>query len=326
MKSFRWHLLITLCLCILTFVITYFTMSRHHVEPAPANVMPSAHPTQARISPDEFIPGAETTREEVQALQQELEDLRNELARMKTEMANLENTALQKFLTTMAKRITDRDAAVVDAREATAKTTRRVDLRKNEMFGGMADSLLLLHDLSRMGDAGVDGLIEFSQNPDVPLEDRSSALEMLAYLPTKTSLDFLMQPHAELDYTGFTDRSDASILPHLERLPTADVEAHIPEIRETISESLRSGSSRRQVIGPLVALALIHNDDTSQQMLSQLRGNDGQVLEAVTSAGWLGTTEAFQYIGEIARTHPSANVREHAQELLDSKQTTGNNP
>jgi hypothetical protein len=284
--------------------------------------LPAAAP--AASSPDAKVEGEVETvapaapTDECKALQAEIEKLQSELARLKAEMSELEKATVQGFLTSMAKRIEDNEATVVGAQEATADTARRASLRSG-MFGTLPDLLLLMHDLSRMGDAGVNGLISYAQDSSIDPEDRKMVFEILGFLPTKASLDYLMQPHAELDYAGFTDLSEASILPHLERLSTDDVAAYIPEIREYITESLESGSSSRDAIGPLVALALVHNDSESRRLLQGLQGNDAQVTEAINSASPLGTPEAIRFVEEIAATHPSVDVRNRAQQLLGAE-------
>ncbi|MBL7644893.1 MAG: hypothetical protein JNK74_01770 [Candidatus Hydrogenedentes bacterium] len=310
------HVLTTGLFCVLTFAATYFARSPALVEPTFPSGTSATSSTGAKFEREVVTPAPALPTDECKALHVEIERLQSELARLQAEMSELEKAAVQGFLTSMAKRIDDNEAAAIGAQEATADTARRASLRSGEMFGGFSDMLLLLHDLSRMGDAGVEGLIAYLQDPIVSPQDRESAINMLTYLPTKASLDFLMQPHAELDYAGFTELSDDGILPFLERLPTGDVAAYIPEIREYIDQSLESGSSSRGILAPLVALALIHDDAESRRMLRGLQGNDAQVTAAIISASSLGTPEATRFVEEIATTHPSADVRNRAQELL----------
>lgn len=207
------------------------------------------------------------------------------------------------------------------AREREAKTLLR-RIYRLEALGGHSgfedeDALLMLAKLARLGDAGVAGLLDMASNDNFGVEAGVDVFEMIAYLPSIKALEFLLYPPEDLaieaNYSPY--ESVGNLAAMAESIDPTELAPYRGALHRLALSALEQGKAK-EAMRMIGALALVHDHPASQQLLRNPTWRRDHADYLLKTALWVGNDQARTFIYDLALTHPSADIRFRATEIL----------
>jgi hypothetical protein len=99
------------------------------------------------------------------------------------------------------------------------------------------------------------------------------------------------------------------------KLPTADIQEYIPQIRRYLSSTLAAD----QFEGELAAiLAFVHEDTASSSLLHDPRVWQEDLYGVLDAADYAHTERGKEFLEEVRRTHSNEEFRTMAAEMLEN--------
>ncbi len=250
-------------------------------------------------------------------LRGELEESKLQMAEMEAELKRLQD---ELAAMTALNAASETDGPLDRERKAQAllrQTLRRKDLAGNAMFGALEDIMSMLTKISRLGDAGVAALLDMAADENLALEDRESAFELLVYLPDINALHLALYPPEdlaiELDYSSEDFVEELARM--AEWIEPSELAPYREELHRLALDSLEQGSAN-EALRMIGVLALVHDHPASQQLLQKPSWRRDYADFLLKMAHWVGNDPARTFIEGIAQTHPNADTRGRATEIL----------
>jgi hypothetical protein len=241
-------------------------------------------------------------------LERENAQLREELAELKDEMQKAASDCLMYAISQALQGAAQREVSTKQV-EATWKT----HMEQIERTGGPFGWVGLAVDMALMGEQGIRCLSEIAWDTGRTTEERQTALETLSIMPHKLALETIMEmPDPESFGPRFPyDHIGRQLL----KLPTADIQEYIPQIRRYLSSAVAA----HQPEGDVTAiLAFVHDDTFSLSLLHDPRVWHEHLDGVLSGADYVHTERAKEFLEEVRRTHSNEEFRTIATEMLDN--------
>lgn len=181
-------------------------------------------------------------------LQAEIDGLWRQLKEAKDQLLR---ALLKEQLAEMAKESSEQDAATVWtsglARFQAAQSA-------GGWFPGLEERLQLLVDFGRLGEPGVDVLLEVISDTESSEDEKDTAGEMLVFLPHKKALEALLANEYIAEYFDPGERLPR-VAYQLARLPAKDVLPYAAEVRQ-LAEDNPSEPAAEEVLALLAEMGL----------------------------------------------------------------------
>jgi hypothetical protein len=250
----------------------------------------------------------------VAELKRENAELREELAELKDEMQKAASDYLMYAISQALERAAEREVSTQQVRSTWEAGLQAADrIHPGGMLDELTETIWLLVDMARLGDEGVRCLSDIAWDTERTTEERHDALEMLAVIPDKVSLETIMEipdpesfgPHFPYDHIGR----------QLLKLPTADIQEYMPQITRYLSSAVAADQPERELTA---ILAFVHDDTFSSSLLHDPRIWQQDLLFVLWGADYVHTERAKEFLEEVRRTHSNEEFRTMAAEMLDN--------
>jgi len=178
-------------------------------------------------------------QEEIDGLQQQLREAKDQLLR----------SLLKEQLAAMAK-----ENANLDASTMWFTGIARVQAARGGWFGGFEESIELGVDIVRLGDAGVDIVLEALDDPESSEEEKEMATGIAVFVPHKKALGALLSNNYILERMDAGERLPR-VAYQLARLPPEDVAPYAAALRQ-LAEDNPSVSAAEEVLALLAEMGI----------------------------------------------------------------------
>jgi hypothetical protein len=187
-------------------------------------------------------------------------------------------------------------------------------------FDGFEDVFFLLAAAAAAGDESAADFCEMVLNEELPLDLRSEAFEVLAYVPSELSLRLLLDPPEDIAAHTSYDVRDKQVLRSLafmvDSLSTPSVAVHADRLYNVGMNALRDAPDSGPALRLISSLGFLHGDTRSLEFVRDMRVYGVRGHELIQLAWWAGTDAGRDYVERMARIHPSVDVRREAQTIL----------
>ncbi len=174
--------------------------------------------------------------------------------------------------------------------------------------------LMLLLDLARAGQAGIDFLYDTAVDEERTEDERDTAREVLGLIRDPNALAALLElpdpAKGTLEYKGIALQIGA--------LSTDEVRPFVSEICQRVKEDLASDvNCYGNATNVLALLAFAHEDNQARMMLQSSQILQGDILTALQTADKIHTEAARRFVERVAND-ADAKYQASAQSILDS--------
>jgi len=197
---------------------------------------------------DDGDSGVAALNQEKARLQDELDGLQRQLRDAKDQLLR---ALLKEQLAEMAKESSEQDAVTVWtsglARFQAAQSA-------GGWFPGLEEGMQLLVDFGRLGEPGVDVLLEVISDTESSEDEKEMAVEILVFVPHKKALEALLRNEYMLQYDSADERLPF-VARQVARLSAKDVLPYAAEVRQ-LAEDNPSEPAAEEVLALLAELGI----------------------------------------------------------------------
>lgn len=279
-----------------------------------------ARPRAAQVSKTPQATGASPAGDpsSIDAFREQLAEAQDRIRELEAEHEQQADRAMTDAILDVLANTIDRSAADRARKRADSVlqgSQRRIDLKKNVMFGGLYDTISMLIALGRLGDTGVDKLIETALDESRPREQREAAFEALTFFPDARALEIILHPpepmedlvDGGLEFKEILARSASWVA-------TDDLKPLMNDLYESGTPGAAHGDENAlQLMG---VLAFVHGYEPAQKLFEDRSLQRGYGRNLLIAAQWAGGDAARAYVEDLSRRHPERDVRDQAAAML----------
>jgi hypothetical protein len=252
----------------------------------------------------------------VAELERENAQLREELAGLKDEVQKAASDFLMYAISQALQDAARKEVTTQQVEATWNRGMKAIERAAADSFfgiGAIGDVLALTAEIALMGEEGIRCLGEIARDTGRTTEERRDALEILAHMPHKLALETIMEmPDPESFGMYFPYNA---IEGPLLKLPTADIQEYIPQIRRYLSSTIAADRFE----GELAAiLAFLHEDAFCSSLLHDPHVWHEELDRVFLAANYIHTERAREFLEEVRRTHSNEEFCTRAAEMLDN--------